>query len=380
MNMKTALISLVAMAGGWALGHWGLGSASGGAPEAASPEKASTVRSAEEFRPWSASKLSPELRMQGIADKAASLSAAEWPAFFRSQWDSPEATRIAARLWADNDPQGFWTWLKQNKDPVHISRFAKDLLECWAVADPDAAMDAAMQISDKALGDRLRVVPVEAALETDLAKGLALAKRAGDFNSFGKWDNREWLKKDPALTVTTLAGFDGANDYRGYLTYALPFWIEKDSQAALEWMKGAQPLKWDDWMPNAFKSVAKADPQAALEAARGIKDSRYRDVALGGVLASGKLDDEQFVEVLDEITLREEGLLGTRISRTGDSNADCAAYAKRLGMLPASANNLMQLESFADTWKFLHGPGPVTEWANSLPDPALRRRVMAAIK
>ena len=68
------------------------------------------------------------------------------------------------------------------------------------------------------------------------------------------------------------------------------------------------------------------------------------------------------------------------MSRTGESNADWAAYAKRLVTLPASANNLMQLESFAGTWKILHGPGPVSEWANSLPDPALRRRVMAAIK
>ncbi len=109
--------------------------------------------------------------MLGLAEKAATLSAAEWPAFFRAQLDSPESSRPLARLWAESDPAGFWKWLKEGRDSLLIERFADDLVKAWAVAQPEQAMDGLMSITDKKLGDRLRDMAIDAVIEHDFEKG-----------------------------------------------------------------------------------------------------------------------------------------------------------------------------------------------------------------
>ena len=321
-------------------------------------------------------KAEPGTRMQMLAEKAATLEDSEWPQFFRAQLDSPEASRLVARLWAESDPAGFWKWLKEGRDSLMIGRFANDLVRSWAASDPDKAMDALMDVTDKELGDELRRTAVDTVLDRDLAKGIEMAARAGDFNRFS-WSPTEWMKKDPAAAVKGLATLKGDGDYRYYLNYALPIWVESDPSAALEWMKSQSARRGEEWMTAGFKAAGTSDFRAALEAARSMNDPVQREAALGGVLASGKVPADELQAVLAELPLAQQGRVGISMfgSASPKSSADLATGAALFEALPASSNNLFALESFARQWSSIDPTGG-WQWAAALPDPTMRRRAL----
>lgn len=126
------------------------------------------------------------------------------------------------------------------------------------------------------LEKNLRRAVVDTALGNDFRKGLALASRAGDFNSFS-WGPREWMKADPAAVVQELATLPSFSSYRSYLKYALSLWVQKDPPATLAWMSQQPSLKNDSWLGDGFIDAAKADPKAALAAASAITDPKRLD-------------------------------------------------------------------------------------------------------
>ena len=317
--------------------------------------------------------------MAGIAEKAASLDSSEWPSFFRAQVDSPESSRLLARLWAERDPSVFWSWLKESGDVHLIDRFGNDLMRTWAAADPDRAMKAALQITEKQLADQLKRTVVDTVIDADLAKGLELASQAGDFNRFS-WGARNWISKDPAAAVTGLAALPAISDYRHFLFYAVPEWMKKDPASALAWLKGAELLPRERWLAEAYRAAGEADPQAATDAARSIADPKFRDEALGGVLASGRIDPSQLPELLSELPLSEQSNVGVRrfFSSKPKDAAEFRNMAALFAALPASKNNLTSLGTFAMHWQS-EDPEGGWQWVTSLPDAAMRRSALEGI-
>lgn len=377
--MKALPLSLLAALGGFAIGFYGLRLSSSQQPEPVADAPAATKSSSAEARAWSAEKLAPGTRMLGLAEKAATLSAAEWPAFFRAQLDSPESSRLLARLWAESDPAGFWKWLKEGRDSLLIERFADDLVKAWAVAQPEQAMDGLMSITDKKLGDRLRDMAIDAVIEHDFEKAMAMAARAGDFNRFG-WGPKEWMKADPAAVVKGLGALPAISDFRRYLDYAVPIWAESDPAAALEWMKNNRTQKDDSWVKNGFQAAAKASPEAARKAAREIADPKQRGNALGGVLVGGRLSDEDFQALLTEVPLSLQSRAGSdlvtqRAPKTTDELMECS---EALLSLPGSRSNLSAINSLATTWWYIDRES-ARRWANALPDVAMRRVALKAM-
>ncbi len=330
-------------------------------------------------RPWTAARLAPGDRMAGLAEKAASLDAAEWPAFFRAQLGSPEFSRLAARLWAESDPAGFWRWLREERDALLLDRFAEDLLHAWAQDEPDAAMAAVLEITDGKTGDLLRRRVVDTVLARDLAKGLELAAQAGDFNRFG-WGPRDWMKTDPGAAVRGLAELPAHSDYHRFLDYALPIWVESDPHAALEWMKTARPLKGDEWLVGGFKAAAKADPQAALAAARSLEDPDDRETAIGGVLAGGTLTASALGEVLGKLSLDARARFAPDMIRAlpRESPEDFAVAAEVVEIAPANRNVATAVENLAREWATRDWQGS-WEWAASLTDAERSRRALASV-
>ncbi len=377
--MKALPLSILAAVGGFGLGFFGLKLASSQEAEALVQAPAAAKSSDAEARAWSAQKLAPGARMLGLAEKAATLSAAEWPAFFRAQLDSPESSRFAARLWAERDPAGFWKWLKEGRDSLLIDRFADDLVKTWAPAQPEEAMDALVKITDKKLGDRLRDMAIDAVIERDFDKAMAMAARAGDFNRFG-WGEKEWMKKDPAAVVKGLGELPAISDFRRYLDYAVPIWAQSDPAAALEWMKSHRTQKDDDWVQKGFQAAAKASPQAALAAAREIADPKQRGGALAGVLVGGRLEDADFQALLEEVPLNLQSRAGSDLvklqqPKTTDELMECSEALLRL---PAGGNNLNAIGTLAIMWWHTDREAGM-RWANSLPDVAMRRTALKAL-
>ncbi|MEO5711936.1 MAG: hypothetical protein ABIT37_00460 [Luteolibacter sp.] len=354
-------------------------------PTTAEAPRTSSRHAAEAARAWQDSKIDAGKRMSAFVEKAAGLSPAEWPAFFKTQQNSPEWSRLSAQLWADNDPEGFWKYLREQKDPLLLDQWGSKLMVTWAAADPDAAMKAVLGVTDKTRGDSMRRDVVDAALAHDLAKGLGLAAVAGDFNSFG-WGPEPWMNENPEAAVRGLAALPMISDYRDYLKYALEIWAQANPQAALEWMKNEnprrneQPNMNDEWMSAGFKAAAKTDPKAALAAALALTLPRERDQALGGVLTSGTVSAADLPALLDacSITAKARFICDAVASLPMESPADLAAATEILKQAPACRETLRATESMARTWSSKDWSGG-WNWAASLPDLAMRRKAFEAI-
>ena len=372
--MKTSSLSLIVALAGFAIGYPVSRALQSPDPDAPPPRKPAVVVDA-----WNPSSLAPANRMAGIAEKAALLDPSEWPAFFAAQKDSPEISPLLARLWAERHPAGFWQWLKESGDVHLLDRFANDLARTWAEKDPDQAMKAVLQVTEKQLADRLKRTVIDTAIDSDLQKGLQLAALAGDFNRFS-WGAREWVSKDPAAATTGLAALPAISKYRHFLFYAVPEWVKKDPAGALAWLKGAELLPGERWLPEAYRAAAEADPQAALAAARSLTDLRFRDEALSGVLASGKIDPAQLSELLPELPLSQQSEIGLRRFLTGPpKNAEEFRNMSALfAAVPASENNLSSLGTFASQWQSAD-PEAGWQWVTSLPDAAMRRSALESI-
>lgn len=380
--MKTLIASLLAAVAGFTIGI--ILPAEKPAGTETQSTNAVGQKSALREQHWSAAKLPDATRMQAIVEKAATLSRDDWPAFFSSQLNSPESSRLAARLWAEADPAGFWAWLRKDFDALIFDEFAGNLVTNWALADPDAAMDAVSAITDKRLGGQLRRKVIDTVIDEDLQKGIALAARAGDFNRFGWGPNRKWLHLDPKAAVIALATLPAVSDYRQFLNYATPIWAESDPSAALAWLAAAPRLPdgaWpQEWLKNGFAAVAKADPAAALAAARAFDDPKQRSQALAGMVASGTLDLASLKEVLHEMPLADQRMLGSDLirSRPSATVADLRETSELLVQLPSDRNNLNAVSSLADDWQRTDREAG-WKWANSLTDPAMRRRAFAKL-
>lgn len=319
--------------------------------------------------------------MTALADKAATLGRDEWPAFFRAQLNSPESSRLAARLWAESDPAGFWDWLRNDFDQLIFSEFAPNLVQIWASADPDAAMDAVAAITDTQLGHEMRRKVIDTVLENDIWKAVEFAARAGNSGPSGTGPSH-WMKRAPETAVTALATLPPVSGYRRFLKYAVQVWSESDPVAALAWMASAHSysatdgISSDEWLKTGFEAAAKADPVAALTTARNLGPEK-RNQALIGIIASGTLDLDSLKDVLRELPPSATRGVATDLvrARPSETLADLQQTAVLLEAIPAERNNLWGVDSLADRWRKVD-PQSAWQWASSLTDPTMRRRAL----
>ena len=381
---KLLLPSIAAVLGGFAFGHLVTRPTISEPP--ATPGMA-PGKSKVAPREWSTTQLAPSTRMQAMADRAAKLSPAEWPAFFRGRLDSPEESRLAARLWAESDPAGFWNWLKGERDLFLLERFGPNLMKTWALTDPDAAMDAAWQVTHKIPGDKLRRAVVDSTLDHDLEKGLALLARAGDLDSSG-YKPSEWMEKDPATAVTGLAALPTSNRYGvNLLDEALSIWIRKDAGAALEWLKTDQARGIGLWtrpspeMIEPFRKAAAIDGKAALEVALSYPDPEQRNEALAGVLGGWRGDLAEAMDALAHLPLGSRVSLAADavVSRPATTKADLEQIATLLEGVPANRWTVEKSETLARNWRRIDRDAGL-QWAEGLADPVSRKHALKVLQ
>lgn len=319
-----------------------------------------------------------EVRTTSLVDKAVSLSADQWPAFFEARMNSAEGTRLLERLWAEQDPEGFWAWLKSRRDGNALTRFGQDLIRVWATSDPDAAMNAANQITAKQHSDVLRREVIETVLSNDLQKGLELAAKALDFNRFS-WGPRDWMKTDPAGAVRGLAGLPAKSEFRMYLDYAVREWASVDSKGMLEWLKKQAAPDREDWYAKAFIAAAVVDLNYALEVANSM-DPVSRDAAISGVLASGRVSENQTIELLGQLTApkRSQAMYSALGKLPLENAAQIEAATRMLNASPLNRNMLNVVENFSRAWVECDIQRGFT-WAESLPDSSMRREALASM-
>jgi hypothetical protein len=330
-------------------------------------------------RPWTPSKLPPGQTMLSLANHAATLTPEEWPAFFRARMNDPEGTRLAERLWAEHDPAGFWEWLKQQRDGTQLRRYGKNLLHVWAAAQPDAAMRAADAITDKESSDFLRKEVVETVIAEDLTKGLELAAKAGDFNRFS-WGPRPWMKENPSAAVRGLAGLPERSEYRDYLSYAVVAWAEQDSPALLEWLKTQPVIEREGWFGEAFKAAALKDMRSALDAASNLTDPTARDAAIAGVMASGRVPNNETAGLLGQLSIRRraDATAAAVGAMPMKNTAQIEAASLLLSDAPAGRNTLNAVDTVARGWSNCDWNRGLA-WAASLPDSTMRRKALVTM-
>jgi hypothetical protein len=157
----------------------------------------------------------------------------------------------------------------------------------WADEDPDAAMEAAMTVTDKQPGDWMRREVVDTALGNDLAKGLELAAKAGDFNRFSR-GARAWITAAPEAAARGVVALPAISKYRDFLQYAHQAWATQDPRAALDWLTLENPLLNEPPRLNEVstiegsKAAAKVDLPLALASIENLKN---QGLAMGGVPA-----------------------------------------------------------------------------------------------
>jgi hypothetical protein len=319
-------------------------------------------------------------RLEQLTGTAAKLTRAEWPAFFAARLHSPQETRLAARLWAEADPGGFWAWLRESRDRDHLDRFSEDLLLLWSVQDPEAAMAAVRTVTDKALSDRLRMKLIDAVLDQDFELGMSFVARAGTFNGFSSGPT-SWISKDPGLAVSKLAGLPAHNAYRFYLNFALQDWARQDPAACLAWLGKTQPVESEVWradpVSKGFKSVARSKPGEALDAALHLADPAHRSQALAGVISSGKFTPEEVLPLLEQVGLKEKFSLPGELGGF-ELEGDFPNRARILDLLPANMNSHNGYRRVAAEWSE-KDPAAAWEWAASIEDPVQCRIAVGAM-
>lgn len=366
--MKTILISTVCAAAGFLLGF---GVPSAGKQFANSQNARRSSRPARPIDPWGGQTGSAAARMRHFASLAATLAPEDWPAFFQARIGDPEGTRLAERLWAEQDPGGFWQFLKDRHDTNDLLQYGRNFLQTWAAADPDAAMAAANEITDKRTSDFLRREVIEAVLTMNLEKGLALAAAALDFNRFSSGE-RAWIKADPAAAAKGLSALPEASEYRGFLKIAVANWAETDPAALLDWVKRQPVPERDPWFGEAFKAAANADFPAAMDTASAIADPAARDAALAGVISSGHVPEDQVPGLLVKLSIPAREEATREVIGLANSPAQIAAATRLLDNAPASKNLLTAVRSLASRVAS-RDPNQSLAWAASLPDSAMRR-------
>jgi len=318
----------------------------------------------------------PTDRLLKLANEATSLTPSQWPAFFQARMNHPDGTRLAERLWAEQDPAGFWKWLIARRDLETLKAYGANLLRIWSETDPDAAMQAANAITDKSASDYLRREVIESVLDRDLQKGLSLAAQALDFNRFS-WGPRGWMTRDPGGAVRGLAALPAQSEYRDYLNHAVEEWAKQDTPSLLSWLKTQPAPEKEDWYEIAFKSAATSDIQAALDAANHM-DPASRGAAITGVLSSGKIPTKDVIAALPFLTLDQQAKAATdAIQITPLRTPEQFTEATQLLLAaPANQNTFNSVERIAG--KFENWDEGL-RWAGSLPDSALRRRALESV-
>lgn len=356
-----------------------LGLAAGIAWNAASSKPITSTESTENPHTSPARPTTPPRSPSAFTKRASTLTRTEWPAFFRSQLNSPENSRLAARLWAEADPESFWKWLRDERDPYLIDRFALDLLTVWATADPDRALDAALQITRQEIGDRLRQAVVETVLNQDLQKGLELAFRAGNFKSFLN-QSRPWITSDPARATIGLASLPSSSEFRHYLHFAINAWFDQDPATAFEWLESNEEPLPIEATNQSFTAAAKFNPLAALDAAQKLQDPKQRNAALSGVIAAATLDPATSATLISQlpISLRSSTARQMIESRPAQSLTDLNTNAAILQQLPSGSETIDAVKALAEQWGKT-SPSTAWQWAATLPDPASRRSAYARL-
>ena len=344
-------------------------------PEASAPLR----RSARLQAVWTPSSHPPGQRLLPFANHAASLTPENWPAFFKTRMHDPGGTRLAERLWAEQDPVGYWKWLTDQRDGHLLRQYGRNLLHSWAIRDPDAAMRAANSITDKKSSDDLRSEVIDTVLAANLAKGLELAANAADFNRFSR-GSREWMKNNPSAAVQGLAKLPERSEYRGFLSSAVVEWAAQDAPALLAWLKTHPVGERDDWFGEAFKSAAMKDSRDALEAATGLDDAIARDAAIAGVLASGTITTAEMTGLLDRLSLqkRADATISALDALPMKNVAQLEEVSRLLDDAPACRNMLNRVGSMAEKWIAVDWNRGLA-WAAALPDSSMRRKALATI-
>jgi hypothetical protein len=356
-----------------------LGLAAGIAWNAASTKPITSTESTENPHTSPARPTTHPRSPSAFTKRASTLTRTEWPAFFRSQLNSPENSRLAARLWAEADPQSFWKWLRDERDPYLIDRFALDLLTVWTSTDPERALDAALQITRKEIGDRLRQAVVETALEQDLQKGLELASRAGKFR-FSLYQTLPWITRNPASTTIGLASLPSNSEFRHYLHFAINAWFDQDPAAAFEWLKSNKEPLTHEVTSQSFTAAAKFNPLAALDAAQKLQDPTKRNAALSGIIAAATLDPASSATLISQlpISLRSSTAKQMIESRPAQFLTELNTNAAILQQLPSGSKTIDAVKALAEQWGKT-SPSTAWQWAATLPDPASRRSAYAQL-
>ena len=187
------------------------------------------------------------------------------------------------------------------------------------------------------------------------------------------------MKADPAAVVQGLATLPPFSQYRQFLKHALRLWIQKDPPAALAWMSQQPSLKNDGWLEKGFTEAARAAPQEAFAAAKSITDPRLRLEGLTGVIKSGTLDPETLFEIIPSLPLATRATLASSLigARPFTTTAELEQSAEILNILPSNRDSLFAVDSLARNWAHTDHGGSLA-WAQSLDDPAMRRRAFAA--
>ncbi|MBK1881882.1 hypothetical protein JIN85_05620 [Luteolibacter pohnpeiensis] len=328
---------------------------------------------------WRDSRTGLDQRMAAFLEQVGQLKRDEWPAFFRDLGHDPEWNQLAAQLWAESDPKGFWEYLRDCRDASELTRWGPELLLTWAKQDPDAAMDAAMMVTDRVAGDKLRTKLVDSVLDRDLSKGLELAARAGDFNRFSTGP-RAWIDRDPEAAARGLAALPASSDYRSFLEMAMESWAKKDPQAAMNWMveNGSLKMQFDhnrDWVKSGFKVAAMTDPDAAISAALAIEDPATRDPAIAGVLSSGVVEPKKVAELLASCSpaIQAASISSILWALPRNTLADLETATGILTQGPGCKNALFAARSLAVDYTRLASTDQQWNWVASLPSLAMRR-------
>ncbi len=371
--MKSTVLTILCAAAGFLLGF--------GFPKIGKShleKEAISRRSARPpANPWGERDLSACARMRQFVSQTATVAPEDWPAFFLARMHDPEGTRLAERLWAERDPQGFWKFLKSRRDAGDLLQYGRNLLPIWAAADPDAAMAAANEITEKHASDFLRREVIDTVLAADLKKGLAFAAAAPDFNRFS-WGPRDWISADPAAAAAGLAALPARSEYRDFLKIAVAAWAETDSAALLDWVKRQPVPERDEWFGAAFTAAANADLPAALTAAKEIADPAARDAALAGVVSSGRMPEDQVPELLARLPIPNRQAATLAVLEQAGTSAQIAAATRLLPDAPASKNSLESVGSLAGRIS-LRDPAQALVWTAALPDAAMRRAALARL-
>jgi hypothetical protein len=180
---------------------------------------------------------------------------------------SSELIGVLADRWLKLDYEGAEAWILGDDSRVHWR-----LVEPWAKANPERAMQAVLAGKVKSYGDSLLELAVREMVGLDDAVVFAKLKTlAAGRDRDGAMVRvlGEWARKDPQTALARVGEIEDSGDRKALQRRALEYWADRDPKAALTELQGMVPeLKatiWGNSMVTAVaERAAKKDPKLVL--------------------------------------------------------------------------------------------------------------------